>query len=113
MKDQRLKEKAWNVLFEYSRKSTIAGLHYAFETKNSSSNVGNIGWMVLILILTFLGVYVSIQVLILDLCVVLRKNFMTMTKEYYASIRTSLFAVLVLENRKITINNMGKLTMAL
>ena len=64
MKDQRLKEKAWNVLFEYSRKSTIAGLHYAFETKHSSAKADNIVWMITILILATLGVYVSIQVLI-------------------------------------------------
>ena len=48
-----------NLLNSYTQTSTIAGLHYAFEPKQSL--FGRITWFVSIAILTFLGAYLSLQ----------------------------------------------------
>ena len=53
------KQKIWSILQEYGQTSTVAGLHYAFEPKQS--RLANVIWILLILTLTSLGVYVSIK----------------------------------------------------
>jgi hypothetical protein len=52
-----LKMKA--LLIEYSQKSTIAGLHYAFKQKQSM--IGRVLWMISLAILTFLGFGLSLK----------------------------------------------------
>ena len=47
------------VLREFADRSTIAGLHYAFDPKQSK--LSNIFWMILVVILTFLGLYTSVK----------------------------------------------------
>ena len=47
------------LISSYTEKSTIAGLHYAFEPKQSL--IGRTLWIVSIGILTCLGVYLSVQ----------------------------------------------------
>jgi hypothetical protein len=47
------------ILKEFASRSTIAGLHYAFEP--NQSKLSNILWMILIIILTFFGVYTSVR----------------------------------------------------
>jgi hypothetical protein len=47
------------ILREFASRSTIAGLHYAFEP--NQSKFSNILWMILIIILTFFGDYTSVQ----------------------------------------------------
>ncbi len=48
-----------NLIFEYSQTSIIAGFHYIFEPKVST--LGKIFWLFLIVMLTILGTYMSIQ----------------------------------------------------
>ena len=52
-------EEILRILQQYSTKSTIAGLHYAFEPKQSK--IVNILWLLAIIVLTVLGAYFSIQ----------------------------------------------------
>jgi hypothetical protein len=47
------------VLKEYTEKSSVAGLHYAFDPK--LSKISNILWMIMVIALTFLGMYTSVQ----------------------------------------------------
>ena len=47
------------LLVEYSQVSTIAGLHYAFQTKQSL--MGRVIWISSVAILTFLGFWLSLQ----------------------------------------------------
>ena len=44
---------------EYTQVSTIAGLHYAFKTKQSL--MGRVVWMTSVAILTFLGFWLSLE----------------------------------------------------
>jgi hypothetical protein len=53
------KKRAWDVLFNYSQTSTIAGFHYIFEPKLSV--IGKVFWFVLVVMLTAFGAYFSIQ----------------------------------------------------
>ena len=53
------KEVMWNLFFEYSQTSSIAGFHYIFEPRLSV--VGRILWTFMIVLLTMLGAYLSIQ----------------------------------------------------
>jgi uncharacterized protein YybS (DUF2232 family) len=46
------------ILEDYSLNSTIAGLHYAFESKQS--RLGRIVWLFSIIILTTLFIYISV-----------------------------------------------------
>ena len=52
-------EEILRILRQYSMQSTVAGLHYAFEPKQSQ--VVSFLWFVAILILTVLGTYLSIK----------------------------------------------------
>ena len=52
-------EEIIRILRQYSKQSTIAGLHYAFEPQQSK--IVNFLWLVAIIILTSAGTYVSIQ----------------------------------------------------
>jgi hypothetical protein len=47
------------LLTDYMEYSTVAGLHYAFDRKQPK--VVNILWMISVSILTFFGIYVSVQ----------------------------------------------------
>jgi hypothetical protein len=47
------------LLTDYMEYSTVAGLHYAFDRKQPK--LGNILWMISVSILTFFGIYVSVQ----------------------------------------------------
>ena len=53
------KTKIAHLLREYSQNSTIAGLHYVFESKQSG--FGGLLWSFIILFLTLSGVYVSVE----------------------------------------------------
>jgi hypothetical protein len=48
-----------NLFLEYTENSTIAGLHYAFKPKQLL--VVRLLWMAAIAILTFLGIWFSVQ----------------------------------------------------
>jgi hypothetical protein len=53
------KEKILGILEQYSQNATICGLHYAFEPNQSLA--GRIIWMLALMILSGLGIYMSIQ----------------------------------------------------
>jgi hypothetical protein len=48
-----------NLFLEYTQTSTIAGLHYAFQPKQSI--FGRLIWIITIAFLTFLGIWLSVQ----------------------------------------------------
>ncbi len=52
-------EEILRILQQYTSQSTIAGLHYAFEPKQSK--LVNFLWFVAIVILTILGTYLSVK----------------------------------------------------
>ncbi len=54
-----LKKRIWNMIFEYSQTSTIAGFHYIFEPKVTL--IGKLIWIFLISLFTVLGIYLSAE----------------------------------------------------
>ena len=54
-----LKKRMWNLVFEYSQTSTIAGFHYIFEPKLTI--IGKLIWLLLLSLFTVLGIYLSAE----------------------------------------------------
>ena len=52
-------EKLKNILREFGEKSTVAGLHYAFEPRQSK--VSNVIWIAFLIVLTFFGIFTSVN----------------------------------------------------
>ena len=53
------KKEIWKILKDYTETSTVAGLQYAFDARQSK--LSNIVWIILVLVLTFFGIYTSVQ----------------------------------------------------
>ena len=53
------KEELTTLLSDYIDYSTVAGLHYAFDRKQPK--IGNVLWIISVFVLTFFGIYVSVQ----------------------------------------------------